>query len=98
MSAFCLHETATSGAAWKPFEEALGDRLPVVAPGRLGWREDTPEGYLATTIDEQAEDAAALVAGVAASAARRSSAAPGSARSIALDLRSDARSWRGQWS
>ncbi len=58
MRAFCLHETGTGPEVWAGIERALGDRGEVVAHRRLGWRDDTPEDYRATTIDEHAEDAA----------------------------------------
>jgi pimeloyl-ACP methyl ester carboxylesterase len=60
---FCLHETGTGASVWAGLEQALADRADVAAPERLGWRDDTPEDYRATTINEQAEDAAkALIA------------------------------------
>jgi pimeloyl-ACP methyl ester carboxylesterase len=55
---FCLHETGTGAVVWSGLEEEIGARAAVVAHERLGWREDTPEEYRATTINEQAEDAA----------------------------------------
>jgi pimeloyl-ACP methyl ester carboxylesterase len=55
---FCLHETGTGPAVWTGLERELGDPADVIAHTRLGWRDDTPEDYRATTIDEQAEDAA----------------------------------------
>lgn len=58
----CLHETATSGEAWKPLAAALAGRMRLVAPDRRGWRGSSPPpDYRATTIPEQAEDAAALL-------------------------------------
>ena len=57
MKVFCLHETGTGPEVWAGLEEALGDRGEVVAHRRLGWRDDTPDDYRATTVDEQAEDA-----------------------------------------
>ncbi len=86
MTVFCLHETATSGAVWRALAEALGDRLAVVAPDRFGWRDDTPEGYRATTIDEQAEDAAALLSGVAELHGQPVLCGAGLGAVVALDL------------
>jgi pimeloyl-ACP methyl ester carboxylesterase len=59
----CLHETATSHAVWGPLVDAIGGRLRLMAPDRRGWGGSTaPEGYRATTVEEQAEDAVALLA------------------------------------
>jgi pimeloyl-ACP methyl ester carboxylesterase len=55
---FCLHETGTGAAVWAGVEQAAAGRAEVIAGERLGWRDDTPEDYRATTIDEQAEDVA----------------------------------------
>lgn len=59
----CLHETATSSEVWRPLAGALGDRARTIAPDRRGWgRSEAPEGYARTTIGEQSEDAATLLA------------------------------------
>jgi pimeloyl-ACP methyl ester carboxylesterase len=58
----CVHETATGGAAWEPLAEALGDRMRLVVYDRRGWGGSTsPQDYRRTTIEEQSEDAAALI-------------------------------------
>ncbi|MDX6615296.1 MAG: hypothetical protein QOD60_387 [Solirubrobacterales bacterium] len=62
MKVFCLHETGTGASAWAGLEQALAGRADVVAHQRLGWRDETPEDYRATTIGEQAEDAAKALA------------------------------------
>jgi pimeloyl-ACP methyl ester carboxylesterase len=63
LKVFCLHETGTGPAVWAGLAEAaIGDRADVIAHERLGWRDDTPEDYRATTIGEQAEDAAKALA------------------------------------
>ncbi|MSO41533.1 MAG: alpha/beta hydrolase [Solirubrobacterales bacterium] len=57
-----LHETGTGISSWAPLREALGDRARSIAYDRRGWGASTaPEGYRATTIEEQAEDAAAVI-------------------------------------
>jgi pimeloyl-ACP methyl ester carboxylesterase len=58
LKVFCLHETGAGAGVWAELELGLAGRAEVLAFERLGWRDDTPEDYRATTIDEQAEDAA----------------------------------------
>ena len=58
----CLHETGTSAEAWRRLAAELPGGLALIAPDRRGWnRSSVPEGYRATTVDEQAEDAAAIL-------------------------------------
>jgi pimeloyl-ACP methyl ester carboxylesterase len=58
----CLHETAALGAIWDPLLEAVGADARVIAPDRRGWGSSgAPEQYVATTIEEQAADAAGLL-------------------------------------
>jgi pimeloyl-ACP methyl ester carboxylesterase len=58
----CLHETAASSEIWLPLAEQLGAEARVLAIDRRGWGSSgAPEQYSATTIEEQAEDAAALL-------------------------------------
>ncbi len=58
----CLHETAAVGAIFGPLSEAVGAAARVIAPDRRGWgRSGSPEQYGATTVEEQAADAAALL-------------------------------------
>lgn len=81
----CLHETAASSAEWQPLGAALGNRARLLTPDRLGWAvEEPPEGYRATTIHEQAEDAVALLADPGNRPAIACGAGIGAA--IALDL------------
>jgi pimeloyl-ACP methyl ester carboxylesterase len=57
-----LHETAAAGLVWRRLDQALADDAAVIAYDRRGWGESTaPDPYLRTTIEEQAEDAAALL-------------------------------------
>jgi pimeloyl-ACP methyl ester carboxylesterase len=49
---------------WAPLAAALPDGLEAIAPDRLGWGPgELPEDYRATTLEEQAELAAGLLAG-----------------------------------
>jgi pimeloyl-ACP methyl ester carboxylesterase len=58
----CLHETAAVAAIWEPLIEAVGGEARVIALDRRGWGgSEAPEQYAATTIEEQAADAAALL-------------------------------------
>jgi pimeloyl-ACP methyl ester carboxylesterase len=71
----------------------MGEELPpdltLLAPDRLGWEGDgLPEDYGATTLDEQAEAAAALIAGDDAPALL-TGAGIGAAIALALLLRGD---------
>jgi pimeloyl-ACP methyl ester carboxylesterase len=57
-----LHETASSGAIWDPLIEAVGGDARAIAPDRRGWGSSgAPNQYVATTIEEQAADADALL-------------------------------------
>lgn len=59
----CLHETATTGEVWRELAGAIDGRARLIAPDRRGWGETgAPEDYLRTTIEEQSEDAARLLA------------------------------------
>lgn len=58
----CLHETASGAEIWRPLAGALDGRARVIAYDRRGWgASGAPEGYRATTVEEQAEDAAGLL-------------------------------------
>jgi pimeloyl-ACP methyl ester carboxylesterase len=58
----CLHETAAVAAVWDPLLEAVGADARVIAPDRRGWGDSgAPEMYAATTVEEQAADAASLL-------------------------------------
>lgn len=81
-----VHETAVTRAAWEPVAEALSSSgVRVVSFDRRGWGASTaPADYLRTTIEEQSEDAAALLASLAAGPAVLAGAGIGAV--IALDL------------
>ena len=61
-----IHETAATGAVWDPLAEALAGEFRAIAYDRRGWGASTaPDDYRRTTVEEQSEDAAALIEGVA---------------------------------
>jgi pimeloyl-ACP methyl ester carboxylesterase len=61
-----VHETAATGAVWDPLADALANEFRPVAYDRRGWGRTTePVEYRRTTIEEQSEDAAALIEAVA---------------------------------
>jgi pimeloyl-ACP methyl ester carboxylesterase len=60
-----VHGLAADAAAFAPVVAALGDRATTVAYDRRGYGgSGAPEPYTATTVVEQAEDAAALLTGL----------------------------------
>ena len=59
-SVVVVHDVAADAATWAPELERLGGRA--IAYDRRGYGASTaPEGYAATTVEEQAEDLAALL-------------------------------------
>jgi pimeloyl-ACP methyl ester carboxylesterase len=59
-----VHDLAADAAGWAPSLPRLGGRA--IAYDRRGYGRSTmPEGYAATTVEEQAEDVAALLRGLA---------------------------------
>jgi pimeloyl-ACP methyl ester carboxylesterase len=57
-----MHETAAGAEVWRPLAGALAGEARVIAFDRRGWgRSGAPEPYSQTTIEEQAEDAAAVL-------------------------------------
>ena len=57
-----VHETATDGTVWEEVAEALARDARVITYDRRGWgASSAPEGYRRTTVEEQSEDAAALL-------------------------------------
>lgn len=61
-SVLLVHGTALTRLSWRETVEALGGGVRAIAYDRRGYGDsDTPEPYAATSIEEQAEDAAALV-------------------------------------
>src|SRR5690349_14791658 len=61
--ALLIHETATSSAAWAGVAEAVSAGARAISYDRRGWAgSSAPDGYRRTTVEEQSEDAAALIA------------------------------------
>jgi len=84
-SVLLIHETAATGAVWGPLAEALAPRFRAIAYDRRGWGASSePDDYRRTTIEEQSEDAAALLEGVVDDPAVVCGAGVGGV--IALDL------------
>jgi pimeloyl-ACP methyl ester carboxylesterase len=80
-----VHGMASDAAALAPVAEALEDRARVVAYDRRGYGDSgAPEPYGGTTVDEQAEDAAALLRALGAAPAVV--AGEGFGALVALDL------------
>lgn len=85
-----IHETAVGSAAWEPVAAALAE--PASGAGarairfdRRGWgASSVPDGYRRTTVEEQSEDAAALLEHLDAAPAVLAGAGIGAV--IALDL------------
>jgi pimeloyl-ACP methyl ester carboxylesterase len=80
-----IHETAATGAIWEPVAEALAEQARAIAYDRRGWGDSSaPDDYRRTTVEEQSEDAAALIEAVADGPAVVCGAGIGAI--IALDL------------
>jgi pimeloyl-ACP methyl ester carboxylesterase len=80
-----VHETAAAGAIWDRLMVALAEGTRPIAYDRRGWGESgAPEGYRRTTVEEQSEDAAALLEAAAEAPAVIAGAGLGGV--IALDL------------
>jgi pimeloyl-ACP methyl ester carboxylesterase len=80
-----IHETAATGAGWEPLAEALSGRSRAISYDRRGWGDSSvPDDYRRTTVEEQSEDAAALIEAVADASAVACGAGIGAV--IALDL------------
>src|SRR6266545_1759593 len=80
-----IHETAATGAVWDPLAEAMATQFRTIAYDRRGWGDSSePYDYRRTTIEEQSEDAAAVIERTAGEAATVCGAGVGGV--IALDL------------
>ena len=80
-----VHETAATGAVWDSVGEALAPRARAISYDRRGWgASSAPEGYRRTTVEEQSEDAVALLD--AAEAAPAVLVGAGVGAMVALDL------------
>jgi pimeloyl-ACP methyl ester carboxylesterase len=57
-----IHETAANADAWEPLAKAISPRAWAISYDRRGWGSSTaPDNYRRTTVEEQSEDAAALI-------------------------------------
>jgi pimeloyl-ACP methyl ester carboxylesterase len=80
-----IHETAAAGAIWEPLATALSESARAISYDRRGWGgSSAPDGYRRTTVEEQSEDAAALIESAAKAPAVVAGAGLGAV--IALDL------------
>jgi pimeloyl-ACP methyl ester carboxylesterase len=80
-----IHETAATAEAWEPLAETLSAEFRAIAYDRRGWGGSSePEDYRRTTVEEQSEDAAALIESAADEPAVVCGAGLGAV--IALDL------------
>jgi pimeloyl-ACP methyl ester carboxylesterase len=60
-----IHETAATAAVWGPLAETLATHFRAISYDRRGWGESSePDDYRRTTIEEQSEDAGALIEAV----------------------------------
>ena len=61
-SLLLVHGAGATRLVWRETLEALGDRFLAIAYDRRGYGDsEVPEGYTATTVEEQADDAAAVL-------------------------------------
>lgn len=80
-----VHETAANASVWSAVAEELSDQARAIAYDRRGWgASSAPEGYRRTTVEEQSEDAAALLESLDAAPAVIAGAGVGAM--VALDL------------
>ena len=80
-----VHETAANGGVWDAVREALAPRARAISYDRRGWGASTaPEGYRRTMVEEQSEDAVALLESAQAAPAIVVGAGIGAI--VALDL------------
>jgi pimeloyl-ACP methyl ester carboxylesterase len=57
-----IHETAATGSVWEPLAESLSNQFRAISYDRRGWGASSePDEYRRTTVEEQSEDAAALI-------------------------------------
>jgi pimeloyl-ACP methyl ester carboxylesterase len=57
-----IHETASNHSVWESVAVAVSEQARAISYDRRGWGDSTaPEGYRRTTIEEQSEDAVALL-------------------------------------
>jgi pimeloyl-ACP methyl ester carboxylesterase len=80
-----IHETAATEAVWERVADAIAGRARAISYDRRGWgASSAPEDYRRTTVEEQSEDAVALLS--AADAAPAVIVGAGVGAVVALDL------------
>jgi pimeloyl-ACP methyl ester carboxylesterase len=80
-----IHEMAASAAVWEPAAEAISTRGRAISYDRRGWGDSgAPDDYRRTTVEEQSEDAAALIEAIGAGPVVACGAGTGAV--LALDL------------
>jgi pimeloyl-ACP methyl ester carboxylesterase len=80
-----IHETAAAGSVWSGVAEALASNARAISYDRRGWgASSAPDDYRRTTVEEQSEDAVALLD--AAGAVPAVIAGAGVGAMVALDL------------
>ena len=83
-----LHETAATSAIWDRLIDAIGADARTIAPDRRGWgASGAPDQYVATTVEEQAADADALLREIDAGPAVACGAGLGAVIALELLLR-----------
>jgi pimeloyl-ACP methyl ester carboxylesterase len=83
-----VHETAANASVWDSVAEALAPEARAISYDRRGWGDSTaPEDYRRTTVEEQSEDAAALLASARAAPALVVGAGVGAMAGLDLLLR-----------
>ncbi len=85
-----IHETATTQAVWDPLAQSLAREFRAITYDRRGWGASSePDDYRRTTIEEQSEDAAAVVEATADRPAIVCGAGVGAVIALDLMLRRD---------
>jgi pimeloyl-ACP methyl ester carboxylesterase len=80
-----VHETAANSSVWDSVAEAIAQGARAISYDRRGWGESSaPDDYLRTTVEEQSEDAVALIESTGAAPAVIAGAGIGAM--VALDL------------
>lgn len=83
-----LHETTATDLIWNPLRESLGRDVRVISYDRRGWgATGAPEGFARTTVEEHAEDAAGMLAGLEVEEAVLAGAGIGAIAALDLALR-----------
>lgn len=82
-----VHDLAADARAWTGLTEALGDGVRTIAYDRRGYGDSgSPEPYERTTVQEQAEDARALLSALGAAGGDAVAVGEGFGALVVLDL------------